>query len=289
MAVGLLLVLKFFGNNKGDAISFLEAKMIEGEVEDVTKGMISLKTIKLNFELGLIQEKGTEEFSNFAVHEKIKISEYINDLKSEDDFRKEESDYIIWQKKADMEKSIFDFRFAPVWNRGVEISLPDLKKGDSVRLIYYNDGKKNIAVNIVKNIKEEIISDLDVVTLNAEVNFSAELIEILTESIKVKSLTAIDQNNPEGTILDLPISTDVVIRKATIKSEIDFRAEEKKVSEERSKTKQAGGNYLTITAASRYTEKDVLINELDNNNVVEIQATINNGKLFVKRIREIIK
>lgn len=280
---------KLLGKDEGDIILFSELKMREGEIESVANDLISLKTANLDFDTELMQQKRTEEIMSFISHKKIVVSEYTDEIKSEEDFRKEENDYLIWQKNADTEKDIFDFRFAPVWNRSMEISLSDFKKGDSVRLLYYNDGKKDVAVKLVKIKKGEAESESDLGVSGAEVNFSAVVMENLIERIKVKSLTAIGQNISEGEILDLLVDPDAVIKKATRRSEMDFRAEEKKVNEEKNKIKQSGGDFLSIAAPSWYVERNVQISELDQDGIVEIQAIIDNGKYFVKSIRQIMK
>ena len=287
-ATMLFFVFIFFNRQPERIILFSELKRAEGVIEKVRNNELVLKTRKIELNLETMQENEVEETFEFVPHKKIRCEEYSEEIKTEEDYREEENSYLVWYNKANEEKNVFDFSFPPSWNKYIEISWQDLKEGDSLVVAYYSEESKNIAIRIQKT-KDEEPNNSVVEDIKRQISFAAEISDIFDDMIKVKLVTAVDKNYFEGTILDLSVNKETVIKSATQKSEEAFRTEEEKIKKERERIKEEGGDILSLVAASWYTEKNISLKDLDKNKVIDVKATLIGEKFVANSIQQIIE
>jgi len=285
-----LLIWRMTKKSAPSIILFKEAKMVEGVVSENRKNSIIVQTKTPNPDAISQGNKDIEENFEFYFDSKSEILKAVADLKTEEEFKQEELDFSVWRNKADSEKGIFDYMFTPSWNKNIIQSVSDLKAGDEVRVIYYTEGKKNIAVKILNKFVDNKIYDENNASAKISViSFLANILEIGDNFLSVKTTNSVNDKYPEGATVKVLINDKTIIQNKTTKSETDFRVEEKKFNDERAKIKKEGGDIFKVQAPSWFVFKDISPKDLKIGSSINLEVVEDNGNFLANKIQQIIK
>lgn len=276
----------YFLSFKKEIIPFTDAKMIEGEIENLDNNIIFMKNSELEFDYTSMAQKEGKKIE-LSLYKGVIIEEYTADFYSEEEMQQIEGEYASWQQKPDSEKDLFSALFPPTLNKTRKISYSDLKKGDSVRVIYHNTTGRNEAVKIIKNL--ELNSQGATNNKNREISFTAKVIEVLNNKIKTKNTSSIDGLYQEGSEINIIVDNNTVLTKLKTKSDDLFEQEEMAFIEERQKIKEAGGNFLSLAAPSRYLESAIDLSQLTQSDEIKVIAYYDEESLRAINIQKIIK
>lgn len=266
-------------------INITDAKMFEGEVLKVDKDNILVEYKSSDVDLVSQEEKEVKRDYNFFIDSRTVIYSLIEEIKSEDKFREEEEMYKSWhdQINEELNLSVFDYLFSPTWNEKEEISFSDIRVGDLLSIIYYENNDVLVAVKILRKIRPT--TDNNELSFEEQIQIITEVMNLGEDYLVVKEINGATSLK-EGENINVYLNKESMLEEKTVKSEVEFREEERIFREQMAKIKEEGG-YSKILAPSWFIIKEISLGDISVGDKISLVLYKKDDQFIIKNLEKI--
>jgi hypothetical protein len=284
LIVSILISFYLFYSNKNSNfnVDIKEAKMFEGIIQNIDNNiLVEFSTNEVD--LVTKEEKNIKESFSFHITKDTIIKEVSQEIKSEEEFRRDENNYKNFQNKIFEGSSInvFEYLFPPTWNKMEKISFDKLALGDLVSIVYYENNGSLFAVKILKKrkkINSEVTKDRDVSS-----QFTSQVTKVGSDYLEVKKY---NQEILAEDILIVYLDNNSVLLEKKLKIENEFREEEREFKDKMQEIKKTGGDKSSIIAPSWFEILDISLSDINPGDKINLDLYKKGDKFFIKELEK---